>query len=79
MELYCNLFSEQGYISANMEYTLLKGQYPESNIYRIMDEITACIKAIKTYLINLGFNGNKLKLAIGGYSAGAHLTLLYSY
>jgi len=79
MEQLCEMYAEQGYITANMEYTLLNGQYKEANIYRIMDEITACIKSIKEKLKNIGFDVNKLKMVIGGYSAGAHLALLYSY
>ena len=79
MTFLCKLYGQQGYITANLEYTLLSLQYENNNIYRIMDEITTCIKAIKAKLVNLGFDGSKLKLAIGGYSAGAHLTLLYSY
>ena len=79
MTFLCKLFGQQGYITANFEYTLLSLQYKNVNIYRLMDEITSCIKSIKSYLINLGFDGSKLKLAIGGYSAGSHLSLLYSY
>ena len=79
MDIFCHLYSQQGYISATVEYTLLFGKYKDFNIFRILDEITACIKAIKKYLINLGFSGNKLKLVIGGYSAGGHLALWYSY
>ena len=79
MELLCKPTSYQGYISATMGYTLLTSDFKEFNIYKNIDEITACIKAIKNKLINLGFNGNKLYLAIGGFSAGAHLSLLYSY
>ena len=30
-------------------------------------------------MVKLGFDSNNLKLVIAGYSAGAHLTLLYSY
>ena len=73
------MYAEQGYIVASMGYSLLNGQYEEANIYRIMDEITACIKAIKNMLMILKFDVNKLKMAIGGYSAGAHLALLYTY
>ena len=79
MDEFCKLFSQQGYISATIGYTILNGQYEEFNIYRIIDEITASIKAIKNHLIGLGFDGDKLKMAIGGYSAGGHLALLYSY
>ena len=34
---------------------------------------------IKHKLKNLGFDENKLELAIGGVSSGAHLSLLYGY
>ena len=79
MDKFCKIFSEQGYISAALGYTLLATEFKEFNIFKNMDEITACIKAIKNKLVSLGFNENKLYLAIGGYSSGAHLTLLYSY
>ena len=75
----CKMYAEQGYITATVGYTILNGQYKEFNIYRILDEITACIKAIKNFLKGLGFNENNLKMGIGGYSAGSHLALLYSY
>ena len=79
MDIFCKLYSQQGYISATVGYTLLNSKDKVFNIFKMLDEITACIKAIKKYLIGLGFVGNKLKLAIGGYSAGGHLALLYSY
>ena len=73
------IYANHGYITATIGYTILVDQYKVFNIYRIMDEITAAIKAIKKELESKGFDGNKLRLAIGGYSAGSHLTLLYSY
>ena len=79
MEGFCQLTAAQGYISATLSYTLLIQNFTDYNIFKIIDEITSCIKAIKKYLKQRGFDENKLKLAIGGYSAGAHLTLLYSY
>ena len=79
MDFFCKLISTQGYISATVGYTLLTPEFKEFNIFKNLDEITACIKAIKNKLINLGFDGDKLYLAIGGYSSGAHLSLLYSY
>jgi pimeloyl-ACP methyl ester carboxylesterase len=45
----------------------------------MIDEINATIKSIKKELINIGFDGEKLEIAIGGGSAGAHLALLYPY
>ena len=80
MDFICRLYSPQGYISATVEYTILNNNnYANSNIFRILDEITACIKDIKKKLIGNGFDGNKLLLGIGGHSAGGHLALLYSY
>ena len=75
----CELYSQLGYISANINYTLINSENKISNIFRILDEITASIKAIKNELIKRGFDGNKLLLSIGGVSAGAHIALLYSY
>ena len=62
-----------------MGYTILMNKYEEANIFRMIDEITAAIKSIKKVLINNGFDGDKLELAISGGSAGGHLGLLYPY
>ena len=56
MDIYCKLISEQGYISATLDFTLLKSHFKKFNIFKNIDEITSCIKAIKNKLINLGFN-----------------------
>ena len=79
MDTFCKMFSQQGYISATVGYTILTNEFKEFNIFKILDEITACIKAIKNELNERGFNVNNLKMGIGGYSAGSHLALLYSY
>ena len=55
-----------------MDYTLLIPEFKEYNIFKNLNEITVCIKAIKNRLINLWFYGDKLYLALGGDSAGAH-------
>ena len=78
MDKFLVSYGQMGYITANMEYTLLSNS-KDTNIFRIVDEITACIENIKEQLKNEGFNETKLELAIFGYSAGAHLSLLYSY
>ena len=78
LETYKNgLF--KNFILASMSYTILNGKYKEYNIFRIIDEITAVLTKLKRFLINKGFDGNKLELIIQGGSAGAHLSLLYSY
>ena len=75
----CNKDFYKNLILASMSYTLLNGKYEEYNIFRILDEITAVLSTLKRFLINKGFDGNKLELIIQGGSAGAHLSLLYSY
>ena len=76
---FCKIYTQMGYITATMGYTLLKKDYKNYNIFRILDEITACIQSIKEQLEKKGFQKEKLSIAIGGYSAGGHLTLLYTY
>ena len=78
-EEFCKIYGELGYITATMGYTVLHGIYPNNNIFRIMDEISFCIDSIKVELKSRGFNETNLGLALGGYSAGGHLVLLYSY
>lgn len=77
IEFLCSRYSKLGYITATMGYTVMSGEYPENNIYRILDEISACIQDIKKQLNSLGFNS--LEMALGGISAGAHIALLYGY
>ena len=79
VEYFCTRYAKMGYITANFEYTLMSGEYPEYNIYRILDEVTACINSIRAQLESFGFNGYKLELAIGGLSAGGHIASLYGY
>ena len=62
-----------------MSYTLLLENYTDSNIFKILDEITACIQSIKDELISRNFDADKLELALGGTSSGAHVALLYTY
>ena len=79
IEYLCARYSKFGYITCTMNHTLLLKKYKNFNIFRIIDEISSCISSIKDYLKNLGFNENKLELALGGISSGAHLALLYGY
>ena len=80
MNFYCITYSKLGYITATMDYTLVLDEFiNETSIFRMIDEITAYIQNIKEYLENLGFDVNKLEIALGGISSGAFLSLLYSY
>ena len=78
-ENFSSRYAKGGYIKDANDYTVLSENYTSYNIFRILDEITVCIESIKEILINHGFDGNKLELAIGGVSSGAHLALLYGY
>ena len=72
-------YAKCGYISAQMNHTFLNEKDNKCTIFRILDEITACIESIKLQLKTLGFDENKLEIALGGMSSGAHLSLLYGY
>ena len=79
LEPLAQIYEQSGYITAVMDYTLLNDNYKQNNIFRILDEVTACIESIKKELKDMGFNQTHLELALGGYSAGAHISMLYSY
>ena len=79
MEFFCQTYTQLGYITVTMDYTLVNNSDYESNAFRMIDEISTVIKNVKERLKKEGFNENKLELAIGGSSAGGHLTLLYAY
>jgi len=68
-----------GYITAQMNHTFLRKKYKGYSIFRIMDEIRACLENIKENLKIEGFDDTKLEVAIGGISSGAHLSSLYGY
>ena len=79
MEYLARRYAKYGYITATMSYTLLINNFTDYNIYKILDEITACIQSIKEELKSRNFDENKLEIALGGTSAGGHLAMLYSY
>ena len=74
----CPRYEKYGFISSSLGYTLLR-VYNNTNMFRIIDEITHTINAIKDFLKGKGFDENKLELVLGGGSAGGHLAMLYSY
>ena len=80
MEHLCRRYAKFGYITATMDYSgLFKGN-PSSNIFRVMDEITYCLRDIKQRLVNnYTFSGDKLELVIGGFSIGSNFAMLYGY
>lgn len=78
ISIVCPNNEKYGFIVVAIGYTLLNGTYNQSNIYRIMDDINAAVYGTKELLVSLGYQANKLELALQGFSAGAHLCLLYA-
>lgn len=78
-ECFAVRFAKMGYITANMEYSNCLDKYKEKSFYRILDEITACIKSIKNELVAQNFDGDKLELALYGISSGGQLILSYGF
>jgi len=62
-----------------MGYTLINQENTKSNIFRMLDEITATISSVKKLLKKLGYNETELNIAVGGTSSGGHVSLLYGY
>ena len=72
-------YAKYGYITVQMKHSFLNKDLTGCSVFRILDEITACIENIKSNLKSLGFDENKLELAIGGTSIGAYLSIFYSF
>ena len=83
MEYEVHRYAKMGYATATMNYSRL-GQdtldasmpYQSPCFESMMDEIDACIGAIKAKGKELGCDFKQM--AIGGYSAGGHLAMLYA-
>ena len=75
----CVALANEGYITATMSYTLINDENRNTSysVMTVLDEITQAIAAIKKFSDEKGLNITKL--ATSGYSAGAHLSMLYSY
>lgn len=74
----CVALANDGYITASMSYTLINEENRDTySVLNVLDEITLAIEAIKSFSDENGLNITKL--ATSGYSAGAHLSMLYSY
>lgn len=73
----CKRVAKAGYISATLNYSLADGKTENYSISKVLDEIQACVGAIKAELSKRGYHVTKL--AMGGTSAGGHLSSLYAY
>jgi acetyl esterase/lipase len=77
----CRLFASQGYIVANVNYTLWSEETADTyNVSQVLDELDAALLQVQKFADQKGVDGlNVNKAAIVGYSAGAHLAMLYAY
>lgn len=77
MAYACRFYGKKGCITATMDYSLISEEHPEVTIETMLDEITACTAALKKQMETEGYRVSGM--AIGGVSAGGHLSLLYAY
>ncbi len=70
----CKKYVEKGYVTATINY-----HYIDNNnaINSNMDDISSAIEKLKSFCSEKGYNVEKL--ALHGYSSGAHLATLFSY
>lgn len=74
----CVTLANEGYIAATMSYTLITDDNRDTySVMTVLDEISLAIEEIKRFSEEKGLNITKM--ATSGYSAGAHLSMLYSY
>ena len=78
MAPHCKKLAMKGYITATMSYSLYSEEvFGEVTAFTMIDEIDKCIDAIKKFSDEKDLNITKM--ATSGYSAGGHLSMLYSY
>lgn len=74
----CRMLASQGYIVANVNYTLWSEE--TANLYhvsQVLDELDAALLRVQSFALERGITVDKA--ATVGYSAGAHLAMLYAY
>lgn len=74
---YCRKVASKGYIAATMDYSLITDFSMNVTAFTMLDEIQMALEKIKEFSEEQGLNINQG--ALGGFSAGAHLAMLYSY
>ena len=66
--------AQKGFISVNMDYRKIQNG---ANAFDMLDDVAKAISSFKKQLDNRGIRYNKMALC--GWSAGAHLSLMYAY
>lgn len=73
-----DFYTKAGYVTASIDYTLLDGDNTgRASVFDMLYDITLSIKKLKSFTQKK--NVKVTKLALSGYSAGAHLCMLYCY
>ena len=74
----CRMLASQGYIVANVNYTLWSEQTASTyHVSQVLDELDAALLRVQSFALERGITVDKA--APVGYSAGAHLAMLYAY
>ena len=77
-EVFCRNFSDHGYTSASISYTLQeKGVNPAPTILSVNDEVKAAVSAIRAKCSELGID--LVDMAVSGFSAGACQAMMYGF
>ena len=74
----CRMLASQGYIVANVNYTLWSEETADAyHVSQVLDELDAALLCVREFANQKGIVVDKA--ATVGYSAGAHLAMLYAY
>lgn len=74
----CRMFASRGYIVANVNYTLWSEETADTySVLAVLDELDVALLKVQKFAAEHGIIIDKA--ATVGYSAGAHLAMLYAY
>lgn len=74
----CRLLASHGYIVASVNYTLWSEENADTyNVSQVLDELDTALFTLKEFAAERGITIDKA--ATTGYSAGAHLAMLYAF
>lgn len=74
----CRLLACRGYMAVSVNYMLKSAETADTySVFSVLDELDAALSKVKTFAAERGITVDKAGIA--GYSAGAHLAMLYGY
>ena len=77
MAYACRRYAKAGLITVTLQYSLASENTPQVSFFTMLDDISRCLYHLKDYTAARKININKI--ALSGYSAGAHLAMLYAF